>query len=93
MKVGILGGGQLARMLIQQGQRLGLRMHVLCPGEEDPAALVTRHWHQGSPTKESDLRRFFAQVDVVTFESEFLDALQLQQVAEGTGTPLFPDRN
>lgn len=74
MKVGILGGGQLARMLILQGHELGLQMHVLCEHADDSAALVTSHWHKGNPASLADVKKFCKTVDVVTFESEFVPA-------------------
>ena len=42
--IGILGGGQLARMLAMAAAKLGLRTVIFCPEEERPAAsLVDRH--------------------------------------------------
>lgn len=79
-KVGILGGGQLARMLIQQGQKLGLEMHVMCPKVDEPAAQVTCHWFQGNPRHEEDIIRFMSSVDFVTFESEFIDGQQISRL-------------
>ena len=89
-RVGILGGGQLARMLIQQGQRLGLEMHVLCPSSQEPGAQVTQHWHKGNPKNEADLRAFFKKVDLVTFESEFLNGPQLDQLSQDLKLPVYP---
>jgi 5-(carboxyamino)imidazole ribonucleotide synthase len=82
-KVGILGGGQLARMLALQAFPLGLEPWVLSEHRHDPAAQVTAHWVQGNPNSAKDLADFFARVDVVTFESEFLDADLLKTVAQG----------
>ncbi|MCC7405471.1 MAG: 5-(carboxyamino)imidazole ribonucleotide synthase [Bdellovibrionales bacterium] len=90
-KIGILGGGQLARMLIQQGQNLGLEMHVLTPLASDPAAQVTRFWLAGDPRHKADLLRFLAEVDLITFESEFLDSPTLQQITKVTKKTILPD--
>ncbi len=73
IKVGVLGGGQLARMLCQQGQRLGLQVHILSNNKTDPAALATPHWHKGSINNKSTVNSFCKKMDVVTFESEFAD--------------------
>jgi len=73
LKVGILGGGQLARMLITTGHELGLDMHVLCPNIEEPAAQVCPHTHVGRPDSEADLTEFFRHVNFVTGESELLN--------------------
>ncbi|RME17355.1 MAG: ATP-grasp domain-containing protein, partial [Bdellovibrio sp.] len=78
-KVGILGGGQLARMLVQKGADLGFEMHVLSESPEDPAAQVTSFWHQGALTRENVLE-FSQHVSYLTFESEFLDIKALKGV-------------
>ena len=72
-KIGVLGGGQLARMLCQQGQRLGLQVHVLSKSKIDPAALATPFWHKGSINNKSSVSAFCKKMDVITFESEFAD--------------------
>lgn len=89
-RVGILGGGQLARLLILQGHRLGLQMHVLCPSLSEPAAQVTPHVHIGTADHAGDLAKFFRAVDVVTIESEFHFAPLLEKVAAETLVDLFP---
>jgi 5-(carboxyamino)imidazole ribonucleotide synthase len=73
VKVGILGGGQLARMLALQGLKLGLDVHVLSARSDDPAAQVVRHWTQGNVESSADLKKFFGKVEIATFESEFLN--------------------
>lgn len=72
-RIGILGGGQLARMLVIEGQKLGFQMHVLSALPTDPAAHVTRHWTQGDLSDSHALSNFYKTVQVVTIESEFLD--------------------
>lgn len=72
-KIGILGGGQLARMLILRGHQMGLEMSVLCPSAEDPAAQVCQKWTQGSPKNVETVRQFLKSIDFLTFESEFVD--------------------
>ncbi len=73
LKIGILGGGQLARLLLQSNQIKGLQVHVLSEGPQDPAAQISSHWHQGSGKNLKDLSAFLQLVDLVTFESEFFD--------------------
>jgi len=74
LKVGILGGGQLARMLAQSAQKMGLLVYVLCPKKTDPAAQVTSFWVRGSPKKVTDVTKFINSVDLLTFESENIPA-------------------
>jgi 5-(carboxyamino)imidazole ribonucleotide synthase len=89
-RVGILGGGQLARMLAQSAQQMGFEVHVLCPDAMEPAAQVTRFHHQGSPSSPRDLASLLKSVDAVTFESEFLDMDVLAQ-ATREGLRVFPE--
>lgn len=73
LKIGILGGGQLARMLCLKGHELGYAMHVLSGAPSDPAALVTAHHQRGPVDSFAAVKKFAQSVDVLTFESEFID--------------------
>ena len=73
IQLGILGGGQLARMLCLEAHKMGIETHVLSPDKNDPAAQVTQYWHQGDLHRKKDLVKLMSQVSFVTFESEFLD--------------------
>lgn len=89
-KIGILGGGQLARMLLLKGHELGLDISVLSPGSQDPATQVTNQWVEGDPSKEADLKKFFDGLDLVTFESEFVDADLIAKAAMGLEVEFSP---
>jgi 5-(carboxyamino)imidazole ribonucleotide synthase len=89
-KIGILGGGQLARMLCLEGFKLGFEMHVLSSNADDPAAQVTRFWHQGDIENLENVQRFFEAVDVVTVESEFVNAAYLKEAQDTTTKSVFP---
>jgi 5-(carboxyamino)imidazole ribonucleotide synthase len=69
MIVGILGGGQLGRMLALAGIPLGLRMRFLDPDPDCPAADVGE-LQVGAYDDERALERFVRGVDVVTYEFE-----------------------
>jgi 5-(carboxyamino)imidazole ribonucleotide synthase len=81
IKVGILGGGQLARMLALKGHELGAEIHVLSQNEDDPAAQVTGFWHKGSTDEIKHVLEFCEHVDIVTFESEFVPASVLKSLS------------
>lgn len=68
--VGILGGGQLGRMLALAAARIGLKTHIYCPEENAPAAAVAAASTIASYTDEKALAAFAAAVDVVTYEFE-----------------------
>ena len=90
LKIGLLGGGQLARMLALKGAELGFNMHVLSPSSKDPAAQVVHHHHIGDPNQSEALRKFLSEVDVATFESEFLNAELLAAVTDALPIKVFP---
>jgi 5-(carboxyamino)imidazole ribonucleotide synthase len=87
--IGILGGGQLGRMLSVAASRLGYRTHVFEPGAA-PAADVSAAWTQASYDDLDALRTFAASCDVITYEFENIPADALDVLSEST--PLHPDR-
>ncbi|MEM1344294.1 MAG: 5-(carboxyamino)imidazole ribonucleotide synthase [Pseudomonadota bacterium] len=72
--MGILGGGQLGRMLAMAAARLGLRAHIYDPSGDPPAAQVAAHHTEAAYDDTEALARFAAAVDVVTFEFENVPA-------------------
>ncbi|MGE5370262.1 MAG: 5-(carboxyamino)imidazole ribonucleotide synthase [Chloroflexota bacterium] len=72
--IGILGGGQLARMLALAGARLGLKSHVFSPVPDDPAFDVCAAHTKAEFLDEAALAAFAESVDVVTYEFENVPA-------------------
>ncbi|MEM7547826.1 MAG: 5-(carboxyamino)imidazole ribonucleotide synthase [Pseudomonadota bacterium] len=68
--VGILGGGQLGRMLAIAAAQLGLKTHVYAPEAASPAADVAAAFTRGDWHDQAALEGFAHSVDVVTFEFE-----------------------
>lgn len=89
-RVGVLGGGQLARMLVIEGFKMGLEMHVLSLHANDPAAQVTRFWHEGDPNNEQHVANLLSHVDVATVESEFLDSDLLARASRSSKVEIAP---
>lgn len=89
-QVGILGGGQLARMLCLKAHEMGVPTAVLSASAEDPAAQVTRNWIQGSPSDLENLTSFLSLVSVATFESEFMDVELLTKANVSAQTQFYP---
>lgn len=79
LQVGILGGGQLARMLALEGYPLGISMHIMTASSGDPAAQVSGQTQLGSLSDTNDLRKFLGDLNALTFESEFVDIPKLRQ--------------
>ncbi len=68
--IGILGGGQLGRMLAQSAASLGLKTHIFCPDPNSPAFDVSTTFTV-APYEDIDaLDRFASSVDAVTYEFE-----------------------
>jgi 5-(carboxyamino)imidazole ribonucleotide synthase len=72
--IGILGGGQLGRMLAMAAARLGLNCHIYCPEEDAPASAVGAATTIGSYTDAAALERFGRAVAAVTYEFENVPA-------------------
>lgn len=68
--IGILGGGQLGRMLSVAASRLGFKTHVFEPGANPPAGHVADQVTTASYEDADALKRFAASVDVITYEFE-----------------------
>ncbi len=68
--IGILGGGQLARMLAMAAAQIGLKTHIFCPDAHCPASDVCSVMTNALYTEEAALKRFAETVDVVTYEFE-----------------------
>ncbi|HYX35416.1 MAG TPA: 5-(carboxyamino)imidazole ribonucleotide synthase [Oligoflexus sp.] len=79
MKVGFLGGGQLARMMALAGYPLGLRFRCLDPNPESPAADLMEHIQ--APLNDPDALRQFSQgLDCITIESENVPVATLENL-------------
>ncbi len=87
--VGIVGGGQLARMMLQKAHKLGLRAHVLDPDPECPAAALCDRLVVGDPRSPRDLAALAAHVDVTTFEIENVDASAMESLSR-SGRLILP---
>jgi 5-(carboxyamino)imidazole ribonucleotide synthase len=87
--VGMVGGGQLARMTHQSAISLGQSLRVLAAGEHDSAGLVAGEVVYGHHTDLEALRSFARGVDVVTFDHEHVPPEHLRTL-EAEGFTLRP---
>ena len=88
MVVGILGGGQLGRMLALAAAELGLSCHIYCPDPKSPAFAVATARTVAPYEDEAALAAFAGAVDVVTFEFENVPVSTVRFLAERV--PVFP---
>jgi 5-(carboxyamino)imidazole ribonucleotide synthase len=78
--IGVLGGGQLGRMLAQAATRLGYRVHVFEPQANSPAGAVA-HQEVNAPYEDlAALAAFARECDVVTYEFENVPAAPLKHI-------------
>lgn len=89
MKIGILGGGQLARMLIGSSYRYGFTYKVLTDDINSSAAKITNEIYKGDFNNQEDVLKFSEDCDVVTLENEFID-YKILEVLEKSGKKLYP---
>ncbi|MCF4099636.1 5-(carboxyamino)imidazole ribonucleotide synthase [Maritalea mediterranea] len=87
--IGILGGGQLGRMLALAAHKLGLKAHIYCPDPQSPAFEVTPHKTVADYEDEVALKNFAEAVDLVTYEFENVPAATAQKILE-LNVPLAP---
>ena len=87
--IGILGGGQLGRMLAMAAAELGFKCHVLCPDRASPAFDVVRRVTEADYSDMSALDRFAEDVDVITYEFENVPAETAAFLA--ARKPVLPD--
>jgi 5-(carboxyamino)imidazole ribonucleotide synthase len=89
--IGILGGGQLGRMLALSASKLGMRTHIFCPDPDSPAFEVTPHKTVAAYDDEVALAAFADAVDVITYEFENVPAATAEFLA--ARKPLRPGAN
>lgn len=89
--IGIIGGGQLGRMLALAAASMGYRVHVFAPEAELPAGDVAADVTRASYADTAALDSFAAAVDVVTFEFENIDTAAIARVA--ARVPVYPSAN
>jgi len=86
--IGILGGGQLGRMMAVAAAQLGYRCHIYAPEEDSVGAEVSSEFTQAAFENEEALCRFARLCDVVTFEWENVPVGPLSTISSETA--LFP---
>lgn len=89
LKLGILGGGQLGRMLIQEGINYNLTTLVLDPDTDAPCKHLANYFECGSITDFDTVYNFGKKADIITIEIEKVNIEALEQL-EKEGKQVFP---
>ncbi len=88
-KLGILGGGQLGKMLLYETRKYDIHTHVLDPSPEAPARLACNLFQQGDLMDYDTVLAFGRTVDLLTIEIEAVNILALEQL-EKEGVSVYP---
>lgn len=87
--LGILGGGQLGKMMLYETRKYDIRTHVLDPSKEAPCRMSCDYFEQGDLMDYSTVYHFGKQVDVLTFEIEGVNVEALEAL-EAEGKRVYP---
>ncbi len=88
-RIGIVGGGQLAKMTALPAMELGCEVVILEKTENTPASCLAADIFYGDWDEPTNLLKLADKVDVVSLENEFVDAASLK-VLEDSGHQLYP---
>lgn len=88
-KLGILGGGQLGKMLLYTTRKWDITTHVLDPSQSAPAKLACDHFSQGDFKDYQTVYDFGKHLDVITIEIEHVNTEALHQL-EKEGVQVYP---
>ncbi|WP_291402391.1 5-(carboxyamino)imidazole ribonucleotide synthase [Daejeonella sp.] len=89
LKLGVLGGGQLGRMLIQESINFNISSHVLDPDANAPCKDLCEKFVQGSLTDYETVYNFGKNLDILTIEIEKVNVDALEQL-EKEGVKVYP---
>ncbi|CAL2084122.1 5-(carboxyamino)imidazole ribonucleotide synthase [Tenacibaculum sp. 190524A02b] len=88
-KLGVLGGGQLGRMLLTETQKLDIYTSILDPNNEAPCAQISNEFHQGDLLDFDTVYQFGKKVDLLTIEIENVNIDALDKL-EAEGLSIYP---
>lgn len=88
-KLGILGGGQLGKMMLYDTRKYDIQTHVLDPSDEAPCKIACNYFEQGDLMDYETVLNFGRKVDVLTFEIEGVNTDALQKLEE-EGIKTYP---
>ena len=89
MKIGIIGGGQLARMIIEECNKFAFEFYILSAEKNSPAGQITNFEITGDWNDEECLMKFSGLCDIITLENEFINFKKIRFL-EDTGKTVCP---
>ncbi|NRS89632.1 5-(carboxyamino)imidazole ribonucleotide synthase [Flavobacterium sp. 7E] len=88
-KLGILGGGQLGKMLLSDTRKFDIQTYVLDPSDEAPARIACNKFYKGDLMHFDTVYQFGKMVDVLTIEIELVNLDALEKL-ESEGVKIYP---
>jgi 5-(carboxyamino)imidazole ribonucleotide synthase len=88
-KLGILGGGQLGKMLLTETRKFDIQTYVLDPSDDAPCKIGSNKFFLGDLNDFNTVYEFGKQVDVLTFEIEHVNVEALEKL-EAEGVKVYP---
>src|ERR1700755_1756595 len=89
LKVGILGGGQLGRMLLQAAANYPVETYLMENDEQSPAAHLAHHFVKGDIRNFDEVYQFGKGLDALTIEIESVNVEALERL-EAEGVKVYP---
>src|SRR5690606_10528420 len=88
-KLGILGGGQLGKMLLSETRKFDIQTYVLDPSDEAPCVIACNKFYQGDLMDFETVYEFGKKVDILTIEIELVNTEALERL-EQEGVKVYP---
>lgn len=88
LRLGLLGAGQLAKMMAQEAYKLGLNVNTIDKSTETPAGDMTQNEFSLGWDNKNELDKFIEISDVITLENEFIDPTILEYIEQKR--PVYP---
>ncbi|WP_299315080.1 5-(carboxyamino)imidazole ribonucleotide synthase [uncultured Aquimarina sp.] len=89
-KLGILGGGQLGKMMLYETRKYDIQTYVLDPNPDAPCRIACDHFQKGDLMDYDTVYNFGKKVDILTFEIETVNIKALARL-EREGKKVYPD--
>ena len=87
--LGIIGGGQLGKMLLSECNKMSIKTHVLDPNENSPCKKITNKFYCGDFKDFDTVLNFGNECDLITFEIEHINVDALEKL-ENLGKKVYP---
>jgi len=89
MKIGVIGGGQLAWMMAKEAPHLDIELMIQTPNRDDPAVSLVKDVIFAPVSDANATAKLASLCDVITFENEFVDLIALQELVN-QGVCFYP---